>query len=90
MVRGKSAFDFLGPNDLTSLKIEHYVGTANAGGGPSIKYPLADNAVAGKRVLIVMILQILVKVSRTQKNMLANRIQKRSGQQYSSTCTHLR
>lgn len=50
---GRVLCDFLGLNDLTSLKIEHYVGTANAGGGPSIKYPLADNAVAGKRVLIV-------------------------------------
>ncbi|HIH45277.1 MAG TPA: phosphoribosyltransferase, partial [Candidatus Methanoperedenaceae archaeon] len=40
-------------NDLTSLKIEHYTGTAAATGQPSIKYPLANNAVAGKKVLIV-------------------------------------
>ncbi|MCE8422477.1 MAG: phosphoribosyltransferase [Candidatus Methanoperedens sp.] len=50
---GRVLCDFLGLNDLTSLKIEHYVGTANAGSGPSIKYPLSDNAVAGKKVLIV-------------------------------------
>ena len=50
---GRVLCDFLGLNDLTSLKIEHYVGTANAGSGPVIKYPLADNAVEGKNVLIV-------------------------------------
>lgn len=50
---GRVLCDFLGLNDLTSLKIEHYVGTANAGSGPSIKYPLANNAVQGKKVLIV-------------------------------------
>jgi len=50
---GRVLCDFLGLNDLTSLKIEHYVGTANAGGEPAIRYPLADKAVAGKKVLIV-------------------------------------
>lgn len=50
---GRVLCDFLGLNDLTSLKIEHYVGTANAGTGPAIRYPLADNAVSGKKVLIV-------------------------------------
>lgn len=50
---GRVLCDFLGLNDLTSLKIEHYVGTADAGSGPRIKYPLADNAVEGKNVLIV-------------------------------------
>ena len=45
--------DFLGLNDLTSLKIEHYVGTSNRGEGPSIKYLLADDAVTGKKVLII-------------------------------------
>jgi len=50
---GRVLCDFLGLNDLTSLKIEHYVGTANAGGGPAIRYPLADKAVEGKKVLIV-------------------------------------
>ncbi|MCZ7398114.1 MAG: phosphoribosyltransferase [Candidatus Methanoperedens sp.] len=40
---GRVLCDFLGLNDLTSLKIEHYVGAANAGSGPAIRYPLADN-----------------------------------------------
>ena len=50
---GRVLCDFLGLNDLTSLKIEHYTGTASAGSGPSIRYQLASNAVAGKKVLIV-------------------------------------
>lgn len=50
---GRVLCDFLGLNDLTSLKIEHYVGTASAGSGPAIKYPLAGNTVEGKKVLIV-------------------------------------
>lgn len=50
---GRVLCDFLGLDDLTSLKIEHYVGTAAAGDHPEIKYPLADGAVEGKRVLIV-------------------------------------
>lgn len=50
---GRVLCDFLGLDDLTSLKIEHYLGTALAGDEPHIKYPLADNAVAGKKVLIV-------------------------------------
>ena len=45
--------DFLGLDDLTSLKIEHYVGTGLAGQGPHIRYPLNGDALAGKRVLIV-------------------------------------
>jgi hypothetical protein len=50
---GRVLCDFLGLDDLTSLKIEHYLGTALAGDEPLIKYPLADNAVAGKKILIV-------------------------------------
>jgi hypothetical protein len=50
---GRVLCDFLGLNDLTSLKIEHYVGTAATGEGPEIRYPLSDNAVNGKKVLIV-------------------------------------
>ncbi len=50
---GRVLCDFLGLDDLTSLKVEHYLGTALAGDGPQIKYPLADNAVEGKKVLIV-------------------------------------
>jgi hypothetical protein len=50
---GRVLCDFLGLDDLTSLKIEHYLGTALAGDEPQIKYPLADKAVAGKKILIV-------------------------------------
>ena len=50
---GRVLCDFLGLNDLTSLKIEHYLGTAAASGQPEIKYPLAENSVTGKKVLMV-------------------------------------
>ena len=50
---GRVLCDFLGLDDLTSLKIEHYTGTAVAGEEPLIKYPLADATVTGKKVLIV-------------------------------------
>ncbi|WP_370573557.1 phosphoribosyltransferase [Methanomethylovorans sp.] len=51
---GRVLCDFLGMDDLTSLKIEHYTGTAvTAGSGPQIKYPLSDSAVKNKNVLIV-------------------------------------
>ncbi|MDP2217838.1 MAG: phosphoribosyltransferase [Methanolobus sp.] len=50
---GRVLCDFLGLDDLTSLKIEHYIGTALAGNEPLIRYPLADNSVTGKNVLIV-------------------------------------
>lgn len=45
---GRVLCDFLGLNDLTSLKIEHYVGTASSSGGPEIRYPLANDAVEGR------------------------------------------
>lgn len=45
--------DFLGLDDLTSLKVEHYVGTAARSGDPSVRYPLAEGSVRGKDVLIV-------------------------------------
>jgi hypoxanthine phosphoribosyltransferase len=50
---GRCMCDFLGLDDLTSLKIEHYVGTAAASGSPSVRYPLPEGSVADKRVLIV-------------------------------------
>jgi hypoxanthine phosphoribosyltransferase len=50
---GRCLCDFLGLDDLASLKIEHYVGTAQQGDGPEIRYPLADGAVEGKDVLVV-------------------------------------
>lgn len=50
---GRVLCDLLGLDDLISLKTEHYTGTAMAGSGPRIRYPLSDGAVKGKRVLIV-------------------------------------
>ncbi|WP_254273643.1 phosphoribosyltransferase [Haloarcula marina] len=50
---GRCLCDFLGLDDLASLKVEHYVGTAQKGGEPEVRYPLADGAVAGKDVLVV-------------------------------------
>jgi len=50
---GRCLCDFLGLDDLASLKIEHYVGTAQQGHEPEIRYPLADGAVEGKDVLVV-------------------------------------
>jgi hypoxanthine phosphoribosyltransferase len=50
---GRCLCDFLGLDDLTSLKIEHYVGTAAAGDEPEIRYPMPEGSVAGKDVLVV-------------------------------------
>lgn len=50
---GRCLCDFIGLDDLTSLKIEHYVGTAQTGDGPSIRYPMPEGSVEGKDVLIV-------------------------------------
>jgi len=50
---GRCLCDFLGLDDLASLKVEHYVGTAEKGEEAQIRYPLADGAVAGKDVLVV-------------------------------------
>ncbi len=51
---GRVLCDFLGLDDLSSLKIEHYVGTAAIDTGePYIRYPLSDNVMEGKKVLIV-------------------------------------
>ncbi len=50
---GRVMCDFLGLDDLSSLKVEHYVGTAVTGDEPHIRYPLADSVVKGKNVLIV-------------------------------------
>lgn len=52
-VAGRICCDFLGIDDLVSLKIEHYVGTGQKGDEPRIRYPLPEGAVAGKNVLIV-------------------------------------
>jgi hypoxanthine phosphoribosyltransferase len=50
---GRCCCDFLGLDDLTSLKIEHYVGTAEKGGEPVIRYPMPEGSVAGKDVLVI-------------------------------------
>ena len=50
---GRCLCDFLGLDDLTSLKMEHYVGTAAKSGEPSVRYPMPEGSVVGKDVLIV-------------------------------------
>lgn len=50
---GRVLCDFLGLDDLESLKVEHYVGTAATGDDAEVKYPVADKAVEGRDVLIV-------------------------------------
>ncbi|MGM0397409.1 MAG: phosphoribosyltransferase [Halobacteriota archaeon] len=50
---GRVLCDFLGLDDLTSLKMEHYVGTAEQSGSPEIRYPMPEGSVEGKDVLIV-------------------------------------
>ena len=50
---GRCLCDFLALDDLTSLKIEHYVGTAAASGEAEIRYPMPDGSVKGKNVLVV-------------------------------------
>ncbi|AKJ39623.1 phosphoribosyltransferase [Methanosarcina barkeri] len=51
---GRVLCDFLGLDDLSSLKIEHYIGdTAIDTGEPYIRYPLSNNVMEGKKVLIV-------------------------------------
>lgn len=53
LVPARIVCDYLDVDDLISIKVEHYVGTADAGDGPSVKYPLADGAVADKDLLVV-------------------------------------
>lgn len=50
---GRCICDFLGLNDLTSLKMEHYVGTAQKTGEPEVRYPMPEGSVEGKDVLII-------------------------------------
>jgi hypoxanthine phosphoribosyltransferase len=50
---GRCLCDFLGLNDLTSLKMEHYVGTAQKSGEPEVRYPMPEGSVEGKDVLII-------------------------------------
>jgi hypoxanthine phosphoribosyltransferase len=50
---GRVICDFLGLDDLTSLKMEHYVGTAQKSGEPTVRYPMPEGSVDGKDVLIM-------------------------------------
>ncbi|MFB6074641.1 MAG: phosphoribosyltransferase [Haloarculaceae archaeon] len=50
---GRCLCDFLGLDDLTSLKIEHYVGTAERADEPQVRYPMPEGSVADKDVLVV-------------------------------------
>ncbi|MEZ3115533.1 phosphoribosyltransferase [Halobaculum sp. MBLA0147] len=50
---GRVLCDFLGLDDLTSLKMEHYVGTGEKSGEPTVRYPMPEGSVDGKDVLII-------------------------------------
>jgi hypoxanthine phosphoribosyltransferase len=50
---GRCICDFLGMDDLTSLKMEHYVGTAQKSSEPEVRYPMPEGSVKGKDVLII-------------------------------------
>jgi hypoxanthine phosphoribosyltransferase len=50
---GRCICDFIGLDDLTSLKMEHYVGTAQKADEPQVRYPMPEGSVEGKDVLII-------------------------------------
>ena len=50
---GRCLCDFLGLDDLTSLKMEHYVGTGLKAEEPQIRYPMPEGSVEGKDVLVI-------------------------------------
>ena len=50
---GRCLCDFLGLDDLTSLKMEHYVGTAEKADEPEVRYPMPEGSVEDKDVLII-------------------------------------
>jgi hypoxanthine phosphoribosyltransferase len=50
---GRCICDFLGLDDLTSLKMEHYVGTAEKADEPEVRYPMPEGSVKDKDVLII-------------------------------------
>ena len=50
---GRCLCDFLGLDDLTSLKMEHYVGAAKKSDSAQIRYPMPEGSVADKDVLII-------------------------------------
>jgi hypoxanthine phosphoribosyltransferase len=42
---GRCICDFLGMDDLTSLKMEHYVGTGQKADEPTVRYPMPEGSV---------------------------------------------
>ena len=50
---GRCLCDFLGLDDLTSLKMEHYVGTGKKADEPQVRYPMPEGSVEGKDVLVI-------------------------------------
>ncbi|WP_178916290.1 phosphoribosyltransferase [Natronomonas gomsonensis] len=50
---GRCICDFLGMDDLTSLKMEHYVGTGQKAEEPTVRYPMPEGSVEGKDVLVI-------------------------------------
>jgi hypoxanthine phosphoribosyltransferase len=50
---GRCVCDFLGLDDLSSLKVEHYVGTAERGDEATVRYPMPEGSVENKDVLII-------------------------------------
>jgi hypoxanthine phosphoribosyltransferase len=50
---GRCICDFLGLDDLTSLKMEHYVGTGRKADEPQVRYPMPEGSVEGKDVLVI-------------------------------------
>jgi hypoxanthine phosphoribosyltransferase len=50
---GRMVCDFIGISDLISLKVEHYVGTARLADECRVRYPIAEEMVKDKRVLVI-------------------------------------
>jgi hypoxanthine phosphoribosyltransferase len=50
---GRCLCDFLGLDDLTSLKMEHYIGTGVKSDEPQVRYPMPEGSVQGKDVLVI-------------------------------------
>ncbi|TKR24566.1 phosphoribosyltransferase [Natronomonas salsuginis] len=50
---GRCICDFLGLDDLTSLKMEHYIGTGVKADEPQVRYPMPEGSVEDKDVLII-------------------------------------
>ena len=50
---GRCVCDFLGLDDLVSIKVEHYVGTAERGDEATVRYSMPEGSVEDKDVLII-------------------------------------